>query len=123
MSAELERERSKTEVIVEQYKQKVLEQQTAYKSLEDEFRMALKIEAERYQELHRSYNDVCSSVETSRQTAITAVQKEQRATSIVSELTAIVKEQKGRITELNKSKMEVVGQLKVSGNFNNCLIK
>ena len=117
VSAEVKRERSQTEMVIEQHKQRLSEQQKAYKNLEDEFRMALRIEAERYQELHRSYNDVCSSVEASRQTAITAVQKEQRATSIVSELTAIVKEQKGRISELNRSKLETLSQLKVSWNF------
>jgi len=75
--------------------------------------MALRIEAERYQDLQRTYEQVAGEVEACRQTAISAVRKEQRATSMVAELTAMVKEQKGRIGELSRGKQEAIGQLKV----------
>lgn len=114
---EVERERAKMEGVVEQYKQKEAEQQKAYQSLEDEFRTALRIEAGRYQELKRTYDSLSGEVEACRQTAITAVQKEQRATSMVAELTAMVKEQKGRISELSRGKQEAIGELKVVGVY------
>ena len=113
VAREVEKERAKMEDVVEQHKQRLAEQQKAYQNLENEFRMALRIEAERYQDLQRTYEQVAGEVEACRQTAISAVRKEQRATSMVAELTAMVKEQKGRIGELSRGKQEAIGQLKV----------
>ena len=48
---EVERERERVKEVVEQHKVRLIEQQKAYQSLEDEFRMALHIEATRYQEV------------------------------------------------------------------------
>ena len=48
---EVERERERVKEVVEQHKVRLIEQQKAYQSLEDEFRMALRIEATRYQEV------------------------------------------------------------------------
>lgn len=48
---EVERERERAEAAVEQHKQRLTEQQKAYQALEDEFRMGLRIEASRYQEV------------------------------------------------------------------------
>lgn len=117
VAREVERERAKMEGVVEQCKQKEVEQQKAYQNLEDEFRMALRIEAGRYQELKRTYDTLSGEVEACRQTAVTAVQKEQRATNMVAELTAMVKEQKGRISELSRGKQEAIGELKVVGVY------
>lgn len=113
VAREVEKERAKMEDVVEQHKQRLAEQQKAYQNLENEFRMALRIEAERYLDLQRTYEQVAGEVEACRQTAISAVRKEQRATSMVAELTAMVKEQKGRIGELSRGKQEAIGQLKV----------
>lgn len=76
--------------------------------------MALRIETGRFQELHQAYKQVSSDVDSSRETAIAAVQKEQRASSIIVELTTLVKEQKGKLEELGRSKKESLGQLKVT---------
>ena len=101
------------EGVIEQHKQRLEEQQKAYRSLEDEFRMALRIEAARFDELQAGFKAVSGDVESSRQTAVAAVQKEQRAAGVVAELTAIVKEQKGRLSELERAKRETVAQFKV----------
>ena len=61
-------------------------------------------------QLQRSYDEVFGEVDACRQTAVAAVQKEQRATHMVSELTAMVKEQKGRLSELVRSKHEACEQ-------------
>lgn len=52
-------------------------------------------------------------MQSSRETALAAVKKEQRATALVAELTAMIKEQKARISELNRNKEELVANLKV----------
>ena len=99
--------------MLEQQKQLVVGKEKAYHDLEEEFRMALKIEASRYHELQTSHQQVVGEVQSSRETAMAAVKKEQRATSLVSELTAMIKEQKSRLNELRQSKEETVATLKV----------
>ena len=52
-------------------------------------------------------------MQSSRETAVAAVKKEQKATALVSELTTMLKEQKTKISELNRNKQEAVTSLKV----------
>lgn len=58
IKSEIERERERLEVVMEQHKQRLTEQRKAYQALEDEFRMALRIEASRYQEVWCMYHMV-----------------------------------------------------------------
>ena len=44
-----------------------------------------------------------------------ALRKEQKATHMVAELTAIVREQRGRLAELGRAKQDSVQELKVCG--------
>ncbi|KAL5467427.1 hypothetical protein EMCRGX_G031648 [Ephydatia muelleri] len=111
VAREVEKERCRMESAVEQQKQWLEEQKKAYHSLEEEFRMALRIETSRYQELYKDYSSLKSEVDSCRETSVAALQREQRATSLVSELTAMVKEQKGRLLELTRSKQEMMDQL------------
>ena len=53
-------------------------------------------------------------MESSRETAVAAVKREQKAAALVAELTSMIKEQKSRINELTRSKQETVATLKVS---------
>eukprot|EP00731_Ephydatia_muelleri_P026215 Em0018g315a len=111
LPGKVEKERCRMESAVEQQKQWLEEQKKAYHSLEEEFRMALRIETSRYQELYKDYSSLKSEVDSCRETSVAALQREQRATSLVSELTAMVKEQKGRLLELTRSKQEMMDQL------------
>ena len=101
------------EVMLEQQKKLLLDKEKAYQNLEEEFRQALRIEASRYHELQLSHQEVVGEVQSSRETAVAAVKKEQRATSLVAELTAMIKEQKTRINELSQNKQEAAANLKV----------
>ena len=58
-------------------------------------------------------------VESSRETAVAAVKREQKAAALVVELTTMIKEQKSRINELTRSKQETVATLKVQ--FDACM--
>ena len=49
-----------------------------------------------------------------RATAEAALKKEQKATAVVAELSAIVREQRGRLSELARAKQDSVKELKVS---------
>lgn len=53
-------------------------------------------------------------MESSRETSVAAVKKEQKATALVAELTAMIKEQKTRLNEMSRCKQETVASLKVS---------
>ena len=50
----MEQERERMGEVVEQHKLRLGEQQKAYQALEDEFRLALRIEASRYQEVRET---------------------------------------------------------------------
>ncbi len=108
----VQEEHNKMEATCSQLNFRLTEQMKAYQSLEDEFRMGLKIEAERYNQLERAYKDVCSDVEATRHAAMTAVQKEKKAEAMLSDLTDMIKEQKGKLGELTRNKQEVVAELK-----------
>lgn len=77
-----------------------------YSDLEDEFRMALQIEANRFKELQHAFQTVSEENAENKQTLRTAQNKDETSTAMINELTQLVKEQKGRITELSKSKHE-----------------
>ena len=77
-----------------------------YSQLEDEFRLALTMESRRYTELldaHEKLREVASRDRTELETF---QRKAETSGEMVSELTQLVKEQKGRITELLRSKQE-----------------
>ncbi|XP_033122798.1 leucine-rich repeat and coiled-coil domain-containing protein 1-like isoform X2 [Anneissia japonica] len=96
----------------ELYKQKIECLSKQYSDLENEFRMALQIEAERFNELQVAFEKLSQESSQMRQGLFTATEKERKASGLVTELTAMVKEQKGRITELSKSKHEVLSDYK-----------
>ena len=112
VAKQVQGEREKLEAMIEQLRHKLSEQDNAYRDLEEEFRMGLRIETNRFSELERSYREVCDEVEATRQTAMTAVQKEKRAVALMEELTTMVREQKAKIRELSTSKEETVAALK-----------
>lgn len=112
IAARVQEERNRMQASSDELKLKLSEQKEAYRALEEEFRMGLRIEASRYKELERSYQEVCGEVDATRLTAVAAVQKEEKAVSIVEELTVMVRQQKGKIKELSNSKQELVAELK-----------
>ncbi|XP_048254923.1 leucine-rich repeat and coiled-coil domain-containing protein 1-like [Haliotis rufescens] len=89
-----------------QQKHKIDELTRQYGELEDEFRLALQIEANRFSELKTAFEKTRQENEDHRQLIMTAQKKDEKSSAMISELTALVKEQKGRITELTKSKHE-----------------
>ncbi|XP_075867858.1 leucine-rich repeat and coiled-coil domain-containing protein 1-like [Nelusetta ayraudi] len=92
--------------------EKLAEGKKQYAALEDEFRMALTIEAARFSEV----KDVCDQMTkelVGHKAAFTQFQeKEKKSSSLVQQLTAMVKEQNSRISQLNKAKNDTVTDLK-----------
>uniref|UniRef100_A0AAZ3QFT1 Leucine rich repeat and coiled-coil centrosomal protein 1 n=1 Tax=Oncorhynchus tshawytscha TaxID=74940 RepID=A0AAZ3QFT1_ONCTS len=83
-----------------------------YTALEDEFRMALTIEAARFTEVEQGCTRLSAELSEVKAALSQTQQRERQAGGLVQELTAMVKEQKSRITELSKSKRDAVTELK-----------
>eukprot|EP00063_Salmo_salar_P020395 XP_013995230.1 PREDICTED: leucine-rich repeat and coiled-coil domain-containing protein 1 isoform X1 [Salmo salar] len=83
-----------------------------YTALEDEFRMALTIEATRFTEVEQGCARLSAELSEVKAALAQTQQRERQAGGLVQELTAMVKEQKSRITELSKAKRDAVTELK-----------
>ncbi|XP_069112362.1 leucine-rich repeat and coiled-coil domain-containing protein 1-like [Argopecten irradians] len=83
-----------------------------YTELEDEFRIALQIEANRFKEVQDVFQRVSEENAENKQALMAAQKKDEKMSEMFTELTALVKEQKGRISELSKSKNELTAEYK-----------
>ncbi|KAG5285397.1 hypothetical protein AALO_G00002920 [Alosa alosa] len=91
---------------------KLEEARKQYAALEDEFRMALTIEAGRFNEVKTAFDHASRELSDLKASLIQTQQKEQKSVALVQELTTMVREQKERIAELTKSRKEAVTELK-----------
>lgn len=94
------------------YQEKMDLSNQQYVTLEDEFRMALTIEANRFTEVKSGFDHVTAELTNNKGVLAQAQQKEKQLGSLVQELTNMVKEQKVKIAELAKSKQETILELK-----------
>nr|XP_046265240.1 leucine-rich repeat and coiled-coil domain-containing protein 1 [Scatophagus argus] len=92
--------------------EKLTEGRKQYAALEDEFRMALTIEAARFSEVKDACDQMNAELLDLKATLAQSQQREKKSGSLVQELTAMVKEQKNRISELIKAKRDAVTDLK-----------
>ncbi|XP_063155511.1 leucine-rich repeat and coiled-coil domain-containing protein 1 [Candoia aspera] len=83
-----------------------------YKDLEDEFRVALTIEAKRFSEVKEGFDRLTAELAEHKKVLLQSQQKEKQSASLIHELTSVVKEQKDKITELIKTKQDTVYNLK-----------
>lgn len=102
----------RTAGVINQHVQRLNERNIEYKALEDEFRMALQIEANRYNELHEAFEQSSNELTELQSTFEQVSLKEAKAKNLVTELSSLVKEQKARITEISKSKQDMQLQYK-----------
>ncbi|XP_076602078.1 leucine-rich repeat and coiled-coil domain-containing protein 1 [Chaetodon auriga] len=96
----------------EELQEKLAEGRKQYAALEDEFRMALTIEAARFSEVKEACDQMTAELLELKATLVQSQQREKKSGSLVQELTAMVKEQKNRISELMKAKRDAVTDLK-----------
>ncbi|XP_027025243.2 leucine-rich repeat and coiled-coil domain-containing protein 1 isoform X1 [Tachysurus fulvidraco] len=92
--------------------QKLVDAQHQYATLEDEFRMALTIEANRFSEVKEGFEQVSAELAEVKIALTSSQQRGKQSGSLVQELTNMVKEQKTRIAELIKAKRDAVTDLK-----------
>ncbi|XP_077413696.1 leucine-rich repeat and coiled-coil domain-containing protein 1 [Vanacampus margaritifer] len=93
-------------------KDKVEEGKKAYAALEDEFRMALTIEAARFSEVKKACDQMTAELPELRAALAQSQQAGKKSASLVQELTALVKEQKSRISDLVNAKRDAITEFK-----------
>ncbi|XP_063710748.1 leucine-rich repeat and coiled-coil domain-containing protein 1-like [Symsagittifera roscoffensis] len=97
---------------VECLNKKLKESYDQYQELEDEFRMALYSEEARYNEIAEKLTETENKFKESQNVNQNAKDKNEKSTKMVQELTNVVKEQKGRLIELQKMKQDFQNELK-----------
>ncbi|XP_050399127.1 leucine-rich repeat and coiled-coil domain-containing protein 1 isoform X3 [Patella vulgata] len=68
--------------------------------------MALQIEASRFQQVQEAFERISEENAGNKTELMGALKKDEKASAMLKELSLLVKEQKGRIAELSKSKQE-----------------
>jgi len=109
---EVAKQESVHQQIIKEYQDKLNKRDLEYAALEDEFRMGLQIEANRFRELQEAFERTSDECAQQKEALHTVRQKESKATNMVNELTAMVKEQRARITELSRGRQEIIGDYK-----------
>ncbi|XP_067146344.1 leucine-rich repeat and coiled-coil domain-containing protein 1 isoform X2 [Apteryx mantelli] len=112
LSKEVAKEEQRHEERVKEFQEKINVLNQKYMELEDEFRLALTIEAKRFKEVKDAFENVAAELAEHQQALFQSEQKEKQMASLIQDLTSIVKEQKAKITELLKSKQEATANLK-----------
>ncbi|XP_056149543.1 leucine-rich repeat and coiled-coil domain-containing protein 1 [Lampris incognitus] len=97
---------------VAELEEKIADGRKQYATLEDEFRMALTIEAARFSEMKEVCDRLNAELSELKAALAQSQQREKKSDSLVQELTVMVKEQKSRIAELAKAKRDTVTELK-----------
>eukprot|EP00794_Sanderia_malayensis_P018762 gene18762-20653_t len=109
---EIAKQEGRYSQLIRQFNERIESRNRDYAALEDEFRMGLQLEANRFSELQDAYSHLSNESSELKKNFQLFKQKESKATSLVTELTSMVKEQKGRLTEVSRSKIEMQSELK-----------
>ncbi|XP_048697057.2 leucine-rich repeat and coiled-coil domain-containing protein 1 isoform X2 [Caretta caretta] len=112
LSKEIAKEQQRHEERVREFQEKISMLNQQYMELENEFRIALTIEAKRFKEVKDGFENVTAELAEHKCTLFQSQQKEKQSAALIQELTSMVKEQKVRITEVVKSKQETTANLK-----------
>ncbi|EMP42289.1 Leucine-rich repeat and coiled-coil domain-containing protein 1, partial [Chelonia mydas] len=112
LSKEIAKEQQRHEERVREFQEKISMLNQQYMELENEFRIALTIEAKRFKEVKDGFENVTAELAEHKCTIFQSQQKEKQSAALIQELTSMVKEQKVRITEIVKSKQETTANLK-----------
>uniref|UniRef100_A0A8B9SPJ7 Leucine-rich repeat and coiled-coil domain-containing protein 1 n=1 Tax=Anas platyrhynchos TaxID=8839 RepID=A0A8B9SPJ7_ANAPL len=112
LSKEVAKEEQRHEQRVKEFQEKINMLNQKYTELEDEFRLALTIEAKRFKEVKENFENAAADLVEHQQNLFHLQQKEKEMTSLIQDLTSIVKEQKAKIAELMKSNEEATANIK-----------
>ncbi|NWR11206.1 LRCC1 protein, partial [Paradoxornis webbianus] len=112
LSKEVAKEGQRHEQHVRELQEKINMSNQKYRGLEDEFRLALTIEANRFKEVKQGFEKVSADLDEHKQALFELEQREKYMASLIQDLTNLVEEQKAKIAELTKSNEEATTNLK-----------
>ncbi|NXY03748.1 LRCC1 protein, partial [Pteruthius melanotis] len=112
LSKVVAKEEQRHEQHVREFQEKINISNQKYRELEDEFRLALTMEAKRFKEVKQGFEKVSADLVEHKQALFELEQREKDMASLIQDLTNIVEEQKAKIAELTKSNEEATANLK-----------
>ncbi|XP_017586527.1 PREDICTED: leucine-rich repeat and coiled-coil domain-containing protein 1 [Corvus brachyrhynchos] len=112
LSKVMAKEEQRHEQHVREFQEKIDMSNQKYRELEDEFRLALTIEAKKFEEVKHGFEKVSADLVEHKQALFELEQREKDMASLIQDLTNIVEEQKGKIADLTKSNEEATANLK-----------
>ncbi|CAI9599016.1 unnamed protein product [Staurois parvus] len=112
VAKELSREEQRHNQQIKEFQEKISVLTQQYVDLEDEFRAALVIEAARFKEVKDGFDNVTAELAEHKEALSRIRLKEKQSASLIHELTTMVKEQKTRIADITKTKLEIIKDLK-----------
>ncbi|XP_028623284.1 leucine-rich repeat and coiled-coil domain-containing protein 1 isoform X2 [Grammomys surdaster] len=123
LAKQLSKEERKHEQEVKEYQEKIDILNQQYLDLENEFRIALTVEARRFKDVKDGFEDVATELAKSKHALIWAQRKENESSSLIKDLTCMVKEQKTKLSEVCKLKQEAAANLQNQINTLEILIE
>ncbi|KAI8929131.1 hypothetical protein BC831DRAFT_18866 [Entophlyctis helioformis] len=89
----------------------LMQARSAYHALEDEFRNAMKNEQHRYTELYRSHQQISDKQAHAEQSLRSAALREAELTTLIRDLSRVIKEQKAKIASVSGRNQEAMSAL------------
>ncbi|XP_073856135.1 leucine-rich repeat and coiled-coil domain-containing protein 1 isoform X7 [Macaca fascicularis] len=123
LAKEIAKEEKKHEQVIKEYQEKIDMLSQQYMDLENEFRIALTVEARRFQDVKDGFENVATELAKSKHALIWAQRKENESSSLIKDLTCMVKEQKTKLAEVSKLKQETAANLQNQINTLEILIE
>ncbi|XP_049637973.1 leucine-rich repeat and coiled-coil domain-containing protein 1 [Suncus etruscus] len=123
VAKEVAKEERKHEQDIKNYEEKIETLNQQYLDLENEFRIALTVEAKRFKDVKDGFENIATELAKSKNALIWAQQKENESSSLIKDLTCMVKEQKIKLGEVSKLKQETTTNLQNQINTLEILIE
>nr|XP_031548175.1 leucine-rich repeat and coiled-coil domain-containing protein 1 isoform X3 [Vicugna pacos] len=123
LAKEIAKEERKHEQVIQEYQNKIDALNQQYLDLENEFRIALTVEARRFKDVKDGFENVATELAKSKHALVWAQRKENESCSLIKDLTCMVKEQKTKLAEVSKLKQETATNLQNQINTLEILIE
>uniref|UniRef100_A0A8C2R7I4 Leucine rich repeat and coiled-coil centrosomal protein 1 n=1 Tax=Capra hircus TaxID=9925 RepID=A0A8C2R7I4_CAPHI len=123
LAKEIAKEERKHEQVIKEYQDKIDALNQQYMDLENEFRIALTVEARRFKDVKDGFENVATELAKSKHALVWAQRKENESSSLIKDLTCMVKEQKTKLAEVSKLKQETAANLQNQINTLEILIE
>ncbi|TKC37838.1 leucine-rich repeat and coiled-coil domain-containing protein 1 isoform X1 [Monodon monoceros] len=111
LAKEIAKEERKHEQVIKEYQDQIDALNQQYMDLENEFRIALTVEARRFKDVKDGFENVATELAKSKHALVWAQRKENESSSLIKDLTSMVKEQKTKLAEVSKLKQETATNL------------